>query len=113
MIDDGVGDPDPGARRRIERVQPAIDGSDIHPAFPHRDTSIDEIATRMSGSEMGRLGVITPDLLSCRRIHGVHVAPGSGGVHHAIDDDRRGLLAAIGAQIVLPGKSQLADVPRC
>jgi len=107
VVDDRVGFPDLNAGGRVECMESAIDGRDIHSAFPHRNAAIDEITTGMPGSEMGRLGVITPDLLSCRGINSVHVTHVPDVYITAVDNDWRRLLAAIGAEVVCPGKPSL------
>ena len=113
VIDDGIGFPDLGAGRGIERVQTSVDRSDVHLALPHRHAAVDEIAARISGGKIIRLGIVAPQFAAGRGVKRIDVSPGAGGVHHAVDDDRGRLLAAHrSSEIVLPGESQAVEVLR-
>ncbi len=111
VVDDGVDFPDLLARGGVERMQTPVGRGDVHLALPYRDAPVDEIAARLSSRERGRLGVVAPQLLARGCIERVDVAPGSRGVHDAVDDGRCRLLSALRSpEIVGPGEAQLADV---
>ena len=113
VIDDGVGFPEFPAGAGVEGVQPAIDRGNVHLAFPHRDTAVDQVAARVARHEVVGFGIVTPQLLAGGRIDCVDVSPRARGVHHAVDDNRRRLLSAHGrAEIVGPGEPELVDVAR-
>ena len=57
------------------------------------------------------LRVVSPQLLAARGIKGEQLAPRSGHIHHAVDDERRRFLRAVlGIQVHAPGQAQLPNV---
>jgi len=44
------------------------------------------------------------------RINGLHLAPGTGRVQDAIDDDGRRFLPTVGIEIRIPGETEFTDV---
>ena len=110
-VDDGVGFPDFHAGSRVERMQTAIYGSHEYFALPNCNTAIHKIAAGISSHEVLGLRVITPQLPAGHGVDCVHVTPCARCVHHSVDDQRSGFLAALGlAQVVAPGKTQLFDI---
>jgi hypothetical protein len=55
------------------------------------------------------LGIVFPLQRTGRRVHRAHDAPLQGHVHHAVDDERCGFLAAVGIEVHPPGGTQAAD----
>jgi hypothetical protein len=94
-VEDGVHAPGDLAGLGIERDQTAIEAADVDLALPHRDAAVDGVAAALTEVLAGNLGVEGPQSLAGARIERVDDAPGAGGVHHAVDDDGRGLVAGV------------------
>ena len=91
VIRDGVGFPNFLAGRGVQCVQTSIGGGDIDLTLPHRHPAVDQVAAGVSAGEIVGLRVVAPQLPARGGIDRVDIAPGSGGVHHTVDDDRASL----------------------
>ena len=95
----------------IHRHQTAIERTDEQLAFPSRSATVHGIAAGMHTRLPRYLRVVSPQLLAARGIKGEQLAPGSGDVHDAVDDERRRFLRAVlGIQVHAPGQAQLPNV---
>ena len=111
MVGDRVDIPDLASGRRIQHVQPAVNSCDVDPPLPDGDAAVDQIATGIARRRRFSVRIVLPQLLAARRVQGVDVAPRTGRVHDAIDDDGRRFLAPLRrAQVVLPGEAKAPDV---
>ena len=90
---DGQDFPDHLPRARIQRNQPSIERPDEDASLPHRNAPVHDIATGVLAPLLRHLGVVLPDEFSGPAVVGVHPAPGAGGEHDAVDDDRGRLQA--------------------
>ena len=110
VIDDAVRLPDLPPGRSVQRVHHAVQRGHIDPLVPYSHATIDDIATRIAPNLSVHMRIEFPDFPPGGGIQRIDKSPGAGRVHHAIDHHRRRLLAASGAQIILPGKPQLRGV---
>ena len=98
------------AGSRVESDQASVEAAHVHAALVDRDPAVDDVAARPPRPLAGHLGIVGPDLLTRNGIDGVHTAPRAREEHDAVDDDRRRLEAAVGAQVAVPGQPQFPDV---
>ena len=111
MVDDGIDLPGLAAGGGIDGVQAAVDRRHVHPPLPDRDATVDEVAAGIACIEALGLRIVAPAFTAGRRVHRVDDAPGARGVHHAVDDDRRSLLATLRlAEVVVPRVAELLHV---
>src|SRR5689334_21925635 len=94
----------------VERDQPAVERADEDLALVQRDAAVDDVAARLLAVARRDLGVERPQLLAGARVDRVDHAPRRGDVHDAVDDQRRGLDAALGLEVVGPRQPELLDV---
>src|SRR5580658_2554126 len=106
----GVDFPDLLTRRRVQRMQTAVDRSHIHTTLPDGNTPVDQVAAGISGRQVRGARVVAPDLLAGTGVDRIHVTPRSGRIHHAVDHDGSRFLPAVSAEIVVPRKPEAADV---
>jgi len=82
--------------RRANPYQTPVPGREDHLVLPERDTSAvapaDAHALR---SVVHHFGIIGPEHLTGRRVHGAHLVQAADEVEHAVRDERRGHEAAI------------------
>ena len=91
----------------IQRIQDAFERGDIDLALPHRDTTIDEIAAAAARVLQLQRRLELPQQAPGRGIERIDTPRNPGGVHHAIDDDRRrSFHAAVRTSLQFPGKAQ-------
>ncbi len=90
----------------IERDQPAIQRPNVNLSIPNRDAAIHHVATRVDVPLGRNLWVERPDARASCGIHGKHFAPRGRKVHHAIDNQRRRFLPAVGIEIDIPGQPE-------
>ena len=92
----------PGDRpgRGVERDEAAVDHADEHLAAVDRDAAIHDIAAGLGADRAIHLRIVHPQAGARSRVDRVHDAPGRRDVHHAIDDERRGLGPAIHREVV-------------
>ena len=109
-IYNGVDFPDQLAIRGIERVQPAIEARDIHPARCDGDTAIDQVATGGPRHLHVERGLEAPVLRTAGRIQRVDAPGYATGIEHAVDHYRRCFHAAARTGAVFPGKPQPCNV---
>ena len=69
-----------------------------------------EIAAAGIARAFGGLVRIGPNGFAGDRVQRVNIVGAGDGVHHAVDHQRRGLKAAAGAEILVPGESEPLDV---
>ena len=110
--DQGVDLPFDPAGAGIDRMQPAVDRADVQSALEGRDAAIDGVATGIAGPAAVDVRVVGPKRLAGGGIDRIDAAEIAGGIHHAVDDQRRRLLATAGSQPIVPGEAELADVGR-
>ena len=94
----------------IKRDQAAVQHADIDLAVPSSDAAIDDVAAGVSALGAVDLRIVGPELRAGADVVGFHHRPRGGEVHHAIDDDGRGFLAALGVDVGIPGKTEFRDV---
>ena len=95
---------------RIDRHQAPVDSADEHLAVPHRDAAIHHVATGVAAFFAVDLRIVFPELFAAFDVEGVNHAPGGRDVQRAVDHDGRGLLAAAGVDLGVPGQAKLIDV---
>ena len=100
------------ARRRVERHQPAVEGADVDLAVPGRDSATDHVAAALDAELARHLRIVGPEQLAGRGVVRLDHAPRGRDVHHAVDDQRSRLLAAIGIEVREPRKAELLRVVR-
>ncbi|MNQ89193.1 hypothetical protein D3C85_1044920 [compost metagenome] len=94
----------------VDGFQAAVKHADVDLAVPHRDAAVDRVTAGLAGPRAVRLRVVLPDLFAIACIQRIDHRKRPGGVHHAVDNDGRGLHAAVEVELVAPGQAQLADV---
>ncbi len=94
----------------VERIENAVDRRDVHAPLPHRHAAIDLVAAGAAGVLQISRGLEAPQQLARRGLERVDAARDAGGVHHAVDHDRRRLHAAIRARREVPGKTEGVQV---
>ena len=90
----------------VDRHQPPVEHADVHTPLVEGRAAVHDIAARQLVVLAVHLGVVFPQLLTGPRIDRVGDAPRPGGVHHAVDDQRRRLETAIGPGLERPGQAQ-------
>ncbi len=126
--DQGVDFPHEPAGTRIDGMQPAIEGTDVQQkrrrpiwrrrrgcawrgrSFERGESAVDGITARVARPAAVAVRVVGPEFLAGRRIERIDASEVAGRVHHTVDDQGRRLLAAVGAEPIVPGETQLADV---
>jgi hypothetical protein len=78
--------------------------------LPDGDAAINDIAAGVDGPLRRDLGIVGPELFPGCSFDGEDFAPSGGEVHHAVDHDGSGFLAAARIQVDVPSQSELADV---
>ena len=96
--------------RRVERDQPAIEGADEDLALVERDAAVDDIAAGPVAQLARHLRVVGPQALARARIDRMDDAPRGRDIHDAVDNERRGLDAAGGFEVVGPFQAESLDV---
>ena len=109
-------------------MQPAIEGTDVQQkrrrpirrrprgcawrgrSFERGESAVDGITARVARPAAVAVRVVGPEFLAGRRIERIDASEVAGRVHHTVDDQGRRLLAAVGAEPIVPGETQLADV---
>ena len=109
-IKDGIDTPHRLAGGGVQGDQPTVEAADVDLAIPHRHAPIDRAAAALTEVLRRHLRVVFPQHGASGGIQGVDHAEGAGGVHHAVDHDRRGLDTEIQFQLGGPGQAELADV---
>ena len=94
----------------VQGDQPAIHRAEIHPALVERDAAVIDIAARRNAADAGHPGVVVPQLLASPGVERIDLAPRGGDIHHAIDHQRRRLLAASGIEFDEPRGLELRNV---
>ncbi|MNN09790.1 hypothetical protein D3C81_1226880 [compost metagenome] len=94
----------------VERHQLGVEGAEDHQVVVQGDAAVDHVAARHDA--VGQARIVLPEFLAGARIHREHPRVGGGHVHHAILDQRLGLLAALllAAEGEGPHRTQLGDV---
>ena len=108
---DRIHSPGHTAIHSIQRNQITVDCADIDLVVPGGDAPVNDIATGVPAPDSGYFRIVGPDLLTGLRIKGEYRAPGTGDIHDAVDNQRRGLNTAIARDIEKPVKAELSDVP--
>ena len=94
----------------IDGHEPAVEHADVDATLIKRRAAIDDVTAGERVVLAMYFGVVLPELLSGLGVDGVGHAPGSGGIHHPVDHQRRGLEAAIGRRLERPRQAQLGGV---
>ncbi|MNM94739.1 hypothetical protein D3C81_1071560 [compost metagenome] len=84
----GVHRPHALAGLGVDRLQAAIEHSNVDLALPNRHASVDRVTTGLTGAVAVRLRVVLPQQRAIARVQGVHHRKRPGGVHHAVNHDR-------------------------
>ncbi|MNQ20752.1 hypothetical protein D3C85_338470 [compost metagenome] len=94
----------------VEGNQLGIQGAEDHQVAVQGDATVDHVTARHDA--VGQARVVLPQLLAGTRIHREHPRVGGGQEHHAILDQRLGLLAALllATEGEAPHRTQLLDV---
>src|SRR5690606_38093025 len=80
-------------------------------AIPVRGATVADVAAQAGGRKFARyLRVVLPQLLAGPHVERVGLAPRRGDDDAAVDDQRRGLVAATFGQLGMPGDAQLRYV---
>jgi hypothetical protein len=98
------------AARRIDRGQPSVEHTDVDTALVERGAAIDDVTAGDVVVLAMHFGVVLPQLLAGARVDRVGDAPRSGRIHHAVDDQRRRLEAAVRRGFELPRETELRDI---
>ena len=104
---DGHHRPDHLAGLRVERLEPAVERARVHAAAVDRDAAVHDVAARDARRLARHLRVVAPEQLPRARVDREHHAPAARRVDHAVDDDRRRLVAARELGVEVPGESEL------
>jgi hypothetical protein len=100
------------ARLRVERLQPAVERPRVDASAVHGDASVHDVAAG-GGPDLARhLRIMAPQELARARVEREHDAPRARGVDHAVDGDRRRLVAARQTGVEGPGEAEPCDVVR-
>ena len=106
---DGDGAPDLRAGDAVERDEPAVERRDDELVLVQRGAARVHVAARFGAGGAGHLRVVAPNELAGRRVQRVRLAPGARRVQHAVDDERRRLLAAIRVELVVPRRRETLE----
>ena len=96
----------------VERDQPAVERADETACLRRSDAAVDDVAARLHAGFARHLRIVLPQQLAGRGVDRLHLAPRAGGIHHAVDDQRRRLLAAMRVEVDEPREAELLDVAR-
>src|SRR6266403_4749118 len=77
---------------------------------PPSHASIHNITTRVHRPFGGNFRIVLPAPHAGRGVEGNNFAPGGGEIHHAVNDEWRGFLAAARVQTVIPRQRHLIDI---
>ena len=102
--------PDRLAGSRIERHQPAVKRADEYLALPRGDASIDHIAAALYPKCAWYRWIVGPQQRAGLGVVRLDHAPRRRDVQHAVDDERRRLLTAVGVEVGVPGEPKLLHV---
>ena len=102
--------PDLFARLGVDGDQAAVERGGDHLAAVERRSAVHGVAAGLHRDGAGHLRVVRPQRLAGDGVHRVDHVPGAGRVHHAVDDQRRGLETALGVRFLDPGDAELIDV---
>ncbi len=94
----------------LERHKAAVQGTNENFSLPNSNAAIDDVTAGVDGPFGRDFGIVGPNFFSSCGFHGEDFAPGGGEVHHAIDHDGGGFLAAMSVQVNVPGEGELADI---
>ena len=72
--------------------------------------AVDHIAAGLHRCLSGNLWVVFPQRLTGNHVQGIQLGPGTGGVHDAVNHERRCFQPALGTGLVDPRQPQLTDV---
>ena len=97
----------PGAG--VQRDQPPVQRRQIDLAMPGREAAADRAAAGDPPVDRRHLGIVGPFGLAARRVIGGDDVPGGDVVEGLADDQGRGLDAAIGVEVRVPGQAQPSD----
>jgi hypothetical protein len=78
----------------VECDQAPVERAGVDAALPHGGAAVLHAAAGLRIPFRRHLRIVLPQQLAGRGIDGLHLAPGAGGIHDAVDDDRCRLLAA-------------------
>ena len=101
--------PDFFAIAGIERDQATVERANEYLTAPNRHTAIDHVATGLMRRFARNFRIIGPQQIAGLAVKGGDFRPRGGCVDHAIDDDWRGFMAAVGIEFVAPRKAELGD----
>ena len=107
----GIGDlfrPDPLAGLGVERDQLGVERGDIDLVAVDRDAAI--VGAAAIGRDRPHLVLVMPHLLAGLGVERIDVVERGGDVHHAVDDDRRGLHRFHDLGLEYPGRVQTRHV---
>src|SRR5690606_15517204 len=102
--------PDDLSGLAVERDQAAVEHADKDLAVPRSNAAVDHVAAGVGAFGAVDGGIVGPEQRAGLDVVGLHHRPGGGEVHHAVDDDGRGFLAALGVDVGVPGEAELSDV---
>ena len=97
---------------RVEGNQPPVDRADKDFAFPNRDTAIDHVAAGMGTFCAVYLGIEPPQYFARGGVGGENLRPCGRDIYHAVDNDRRCFLSAIGIQFDRECETKVANIAR-
>ncbi len=98
------------AGRGVERDETAVERAEEQLAFVRSDAAIDGVAARLHAGFARHFRIVLPQQLAARGVDRLHLAPRAGGIQHAVDDQRRGFLAAMRVEVDEPREAELLDV---
>ena len=107
----GIGDiglPHLVAGLGVERDQLGVEGGEIDLVLGDRDAAI--VRPAAIGRDRSERLLVVPQLLAGLRVERVDLAERGRDIHHAVDDDGRGLHQFLDLGLEDPGRAQAADV---
>ncbi len=106
MVNESIRLPQNPAILGVQRVENALEGTHVDLALPDRNAPIHDIAAGSAGIFQLQRRLELPQQVSGGGIERIDSTRNPGGVHHAIDDDRRRLHPTVGPRLELPGEAE-------
>ena len=94
----------------VEGDQPAVEGAGDHLAAVESGAAVHGVAAGLHRDGTRHFRIVDPQRFAGDRVEGVDHVPGAGRVHHAVDDQRRGLEAPLRVRLLDPGDAEPVDV---
>ena len=106
---DGYLAPDDFAGFGVQRLQPAINDTDINLAIIDSDPAVHDITTGLNTHSAIHVRIIDPQLFACLCVQRVDQRPGRSDIHYTVNHDGGRFHAAICRQIIGPCHAEIGD----